>query len=86
MPQPPLLLIALTALTALCILAGAALRAWRGWLALRRLALERPAHAPPDSSGAARIVLADLRERIRRLEEIADGTRPDGDDASRRPC
>lgn len=59
------------------VVTAAALQAWNGWLALRRRELElqmRP-HAPePGNTGiAARIELADLRERVRRLEAIASG-------------
>ena len=46
----------------------AALRGWRGWLELKRLELSA-APAPP----RGRSELALLRERIRRLEAIADG-------------
>lgn len=46
----------------------ALLRGWRGWLALKRLELTRP-----KSQAGGRIDLAALRERVRRLEAIADG-------------
>lgn len=73
-------LIAGTALGAITILAAALLRGWQGWLALkgRELDLRHPASCAvpeehPPLSGAGRIELADLRERVRRLEAIAAG-------------
>jgi hypothetical protein len=47
------------------ILAG--LNAWRGWLELKRLEI---GHGKPATVGE-RIEIADLRERIRKLESIA---------------
>ena len=64
------LTIAVTALLGLVIAAPAGLRAWRDWLDLRRLELET--HREPSYSGS-RIELADLKERIRKLEAIASG-------------
>jgi hypothetical protein len=64
-------------LVAVIVLAGAALRAWQGWLDLKRSELDRvPARATADEGsglGTARIELADLKERIRKLEAIASG-------------
>jgi hypothetical protein len=64
-------------IVAVVVLAGAALRAWQGWLDLKRRELDRvPAgHAVEEGSGigTARIELADLKERIRKLEAIASG-------------
>ena len=71
----PTLIIAGAALVGLTIVAAALLRAWQGWLALKREELDRhPAADRPDSGstiGAARIELADLKERIKKLEAIA---------------
>ena len=67
---------AFAALTGLAMLVGATLTGWRGWLALKRqeLALHDQAHAPaPTTSAAARIEMADLKERLRKLEAIAAG-------------
>jgi hypothetical protein len=64
------LLIAVTALLGLVIAAQAGLRAWRGWLDLRRFELET--NHDPSYSGS-RIELADLKERVRKLEAIAAG-------------
>ena len=52
---------------------AAALRAWRGWLELRRAQLGSGAGALRPST-AARVEIARLRERVRRLEAIADGS------------
>ncbi|WP_285713276.1 hypothetical protein [Erythrobacter oryzae] len=64
-------------LVAVIVLAGAALRAWQGWLDLKRQELGqlavRPAGEEGSGLGTARIELADLKERIRKLEAIASG-------------
>ncbi len=68
-------IIAAAALAGLMVVALVALKAWRDWLALRRLELEgyRSPQATPASNPGARIELADLRERVRKLEAIAAG-------------
>jgi hypothetical protein len=51
----------------------AGLKAWNGWLDLKRFELTHDAgdrHLPPASG---RIEMADLRERVRKLEAIAAG-------------
>ncbi len=60
------------------ILAWTALSGWRGWLELERMKLEgmrqdQQAASPGATSPAARIELADLKERVRKLEAIAAG-------------
>lgn len=64
-----------TSLAAVAIVALAALRGWQGWLSLKGRELDR--HAPEIessvSTGMARIEIADLKERIRKLEAIAAG-------------
>ena len=62
-------------LIGLLILAATVLSGWRGWLELERMKLEgRREQAPAQgASPAARIELADLKERIRKLEAIAAG-------------
>lgn len=70
------LLLALTALAALLVVAAAALKGWQGWLALKTRELDLRRTAPAESGsreGAARIEMADLKERIRQLEAIANG-------------
>ncbi len=54
------------------------LKGWNGWLALKRAEIElsvRHAAAgdPSNLSAATRIDMADLKERIRKLEAIASG-------------
>ena len=62
-------------LIGLVVLAWTALSGWRGWLELERMRLEgnRQQAAPSGASPAARIELADLKERVRKLEAIAAG-------------
>jgi hypothetical protein len=52
-----------------------ALKAWSGWLALRReqMALAKPAEEAAESQTGARIEMAHVRERLRKLEAIARG-------------
>jgi hypothetical protein len=66
----PVLLLALTAavLASAALTSLAMLRGWRGWLELKRLELSGPA-----SPAGGRIEIAALRERVRRLEAIAEG-------------
>ena len=72
--------IALSALVGLAMLILAALKGWQGWLALKERELDLQSHshdrAPEPDAGpstVARIELADLKERIRKLEAIASG-------------
>jgi len=68
-------LIAVAALLGLMILSATMLRGWQGWLSLKERELDH--HRPEIEGGAAngmqRIELADLKERIRKLEAIASG-------------
>jgi hypothetical protein len=66
------------ALAGIAMLCLAGLSAWRGWLDLRRdeLASARPAAEAAEaaeSQTGARIEMADVRERLRKLEAIARG-------------
>jgi len=71
------MLIAASALAGLLVIALTTLRGWQEWLALKTRELEtgrRPMEFEGGSrEGAARIELADLKERIRKLEAIASG-------------
>ena len=72
----PTLVIAATSLLGLGLVAAALLRAWEGWLALKRRELDAIARGDANSEdmrGVAPITIADLRERIRKLEAIANG-------------
>ena len=66
--------ITMSSLLGLLIVAKAALRGWDGWLALKRAELARPTDSVPVLAG--RIEMADLKERIRKLEAIAAGVDP----------
>jgi hypothetical protein len=72
------LLIAASALAGLLVIAGTLLKGWQDWLALKSRELETAGRRPPEieggaREGAARIEIADLKERIRKLEAIASG-------------
>lgn len=60
-------------LAGLAIVTRAALHGWNGWLELKRAELERRAEGAAPSPTATRIEVADLKERIRKLEAIAAG-------------
>ncbi len=72
------LITAAIALSALTIISLVALRGWRDWIQLKREELAA-GHAPtPDQDPAvphagSRIEIADLKERLRKLEAIAAG-------------
>ncbi len=75
------LLIAVCALLGLGVVAATILVGWQNWLAFknRELDLRRIGQPAPGEGGrfaregAARIELADPKERVRRLEAIANG-------------
>jgi hypothetical protein len=70
------LIIATTALLGLLVISATLLRGWQGWLALKTRELDlqrRPEPGAANGSGMARIEIADLKERIRKLEAIAAG-------------
>ena len=65
--------VAMSVLAAAGIAAWAGLKGWQGWLDLKRLELasgRAEANMPP---AGGRIELADLKERVRKLEAIAAG-------------
>ena len=51
----------------------AALKGWQGWLELKRFELTHAAGDKMLPPAGARIEIADLKERIRKLEAIAAG-------------
>ena len=67
--------IAVAGLAGLGMVTTAVLSGWRGWLALKHQELSQrtPTADPAAPSAATRIELADLKERIRKLEAIAAG-------------
>ena len=66
-------LLAATVVVALGTASWAGLKGWQGWLELRRFELTHGCgdKALPPATG--RIEIADLRERVRKLEAIAAG-------------
>ena len=74
MSNTELIVAVVAGLAGFLIAVAALLRGWNGWLDLKRDQLEQAAEPRPASpSPAARIELADLKERVRRLESIANG-------------
>lgn len=68
-----ILTIAVACLAGLVIASYAALKGWNGWLALKRLEFEREQAETAMPSTGSRIEVADLKERVRKLEAIAAG-------------
>jgi hypothetical protein len=69
----PLTLIALASfgLMGISIALFAGLKGWQGWLDLKRLELAGQRASEGKSPAMERIEMADLKERIRKLESIA---------------
>lgn len=77
------LIISVAALIGLAIVTAATLLGWNGWLTLRNREMEFHQRLGPDHGphlniatcnySLARIEMADLRERVRKLEDIAAG-------------
>ena len=69
--------VATSGLLGLGMVTAAGLSGWRGWLQLKheQLGDRQAGNAPQISTGSAasRIEMADLKERIRKLEAIAAG-------------
>ena len=65
--------VAASVMIAIAIAAWATLKGWQGWLEYKRMELAsgRSDIMPPPATG--RIEIADLRERVRKLEAIAAG-------------
>lgn len=77
------IIIAAASLVGLIIVTATLLKGWQDWLTLKARELEArhgPAEPPEIEGGAgtgmARIEIADLKERIRKLEAIAAGVDP----------
>ena len=60
-------------ITGLAAAGWAGLRAWNGWLDLKRFELTHDAADRSLPPATGRIEIADLRERVRKLEAIAAG-------------
>jgi hypothetical protein len=69
--QMTMLTIAAIALAGLAAFLAAALKGWQGWLELKRLELGGASQRSFHGEAGERIEIADLRERIRKLESIA---------------
>jgi hypothetical protein len=60
------------ALAGLTIFLAASLKGWQGWLELKRLELSAPGGQAKGEGGIGELIeMADLKERIRKLESIA---------------
>ncbi len=58
-------------LVALSVTVFAGLKGWQGWLDVKRLELAGTVRREPRGPAADLIEMADLKERIRKLESIA---------------
>jgi hypothetical protein len=68
------LVVAGASVTGLGMITTALMTGWRGWLQLKRQELDHQHAGTVSAPGAGtRIELADLKERIRKLEAIAAG-------------
>ncbi|MEH6756769.1 MAG: hypothetical protein V7676_04575 [Parasphingorhabdus sp.] len=73
MPEPSFyLMTSAFALIGLTVVSLIVLRGWRDWIALKTKELEQHREEYPPSA-TSRIEVADLKERIRKLEAIAAG-------------
>jgi hypothetical protein len=77
MPQDPnfYLIMGSFALASIGLVAFASLRGWREWIELKRAELDAVQHGKEVAtpSTASRIEVADLKERVKKLEAIAAG-------------
>ncbi len=69
----PTSILAVAGLIGLGIVALTVLTLWQGWLRLKLTELERQRHPADHPLGVTRIELADVKERLRKLEAIAAG-------------
>jgi hypothetical protein len=70
----PILIMSLAALAATSVITAALLSGWRGWLKLKTVELDKLGERnAPTGAVNTRIELADLKERLRKLEAIAAG-------------
>lgn len=68
-----ILMIGALGLAGLGLAIVAALKGWQGWLDIKRLEIARGVGDGVMPSGGGRIEIADLKERVRKLEAIAAG-------------
>jgi hypothetical protein len=69
---PLYLILAATALVAIALITVAGLNGFKAWIDLKRSELQTTGTAPVSNAGN-RIEMADLKERLRKLEAIAAG-------------
>jgi hypothetical protein len=69
---PLYLILAATALVAIALIAVTGLNGFKAWIDLKRSELQATGAAPVSNAGN-RIEMADLKERLRKLEAIAAG-------------
>lgn len=69
-----LLTLSASGLAATAMAAVATLKVWSGWIELKRSEILAGRRAWPATPTAARIEIAALRDRVRRLEAIATGS------------
>jgi hypothetical protein len=68
------LIVAATTLISVALIAAIGLKGFTGWLELKRAELDAQRnHDSPVTSTTSRIEIADLKERLRKLEAIAAG-------------
>ena len=67
------LTVSAASLAGLGMVVSAGLAGWRGWLQLKASELDRLKTGAASPGAGARIEMADLKERIRKLEAIAAG-------------
>lgn len=67
------LLLLAVLLATIAMLSVALLKGWEDWLRLRRLELDQGSHHRRPSAAGQRLELIDLKDRVKRLEAIADG-------------
>ena len=68
-----LVLVLAMLLAGVALLSFALLRGWEDWLRLRRLELSATDPRPRASAAGQRLELIDLKDRVKRLEAIANG-------------
>jgi hypothetical protein len=66
-------LLSASLLVGLALAAWAGLKGWQGWLELRRFEISHDTADRALPAAGGRIEIADLKERIRKLEAIAAG-------------
>lgn len=71
MDMMTLMILAGSGLAATAIVTFAALKGWQGWLELKRMELGMGRRQDFTNPAMERIEMADLKERIRKLESIA---------------